>query len=415
MAPQTAILPSSEFRAGLRKRGGDTAARCFQCATCTSVCELTTNNALFPRQQMLRSQWGLGDDLAMDPGVWLCHQCNDCNARCPRDAKPGDVMQSIRALAVERLATPGFMGKLVGNAARTWPLLLGLPILFWIALIGVTNGLEVPEPTNEKIIHASANVSFVDEAYAAESGSHGNVVTGGETRLVYEEFVPHKLIYGTYFTTAALVLIAIIASGVRFWKLLGRNRKRSGSMLAHLIPVLGEIASHKRFGSCGATSSRRWAHFGVLWGFVGAALTSALLIVAMYVTGTPLPLEQAHPYKILGNISAVLLVVGGIWMVVNRLGNADRAGISKAFDTFFLSVVVLVIATGTLTEIGAFAFPPALAVGLYVVHLGAVLCLFLTFPYSKFSHMVYRSLAMVHERMVTPVAAASGEGTPLSD
>ncbi|MEW6366823.1 MAG: hypothetical protein AB1714_19520 [Acidobacteriota bacterium] len=36
---------------------------------------------------------------------------------------------------------------------------------------------------------------------------------------------------------------------------------------------------------------------------------------------------------------------------------------------------------------------------LYVVHLGVVLCLFITFPYSKFAHMLYRTLAMVHARM----------------
>jgi quinone-modifying oxidoreductase subunit QmoC len=39
------------------------------------------------------------------------------------------------------------------------------------------------------------------------------------------------------------------------------------------------------------------------------------------------------------------------------------------------------------------------AVGIYVVHLGAVTTLFVTFPYSKFAHLVYRTLAMVHERM----------------
>jgi quinone-modifying oxidoreductase subunit QmoC len=169
--------------------------------------------------------------------------------------------------------------------------------------------------------------------------------------------------------------------------------------------VLAEIGSHKRFGSCKSAASRRWAHFGVLWGFVGAAVTSALLIVAMYMMGTPLPLEQGHPFKILGNISAVLLVIGGVLLVVNRLASSEQAGASRAFDTFFLSVVVLLIATGVLTELGAFIFAPALACGIYVVHLGTALCLFLTFPYSKFAHMVYRTLAMVHERMAKPAGA----------
>ena len=38
----------------------------------------------------------------------------------------------------------------------------------------------------------------------------------------------------------------------------------------------------------------------------------------------------------------------------------------------------------------------------YVCHLAFITTLFATFPYSKFAHMVYRTLAMVHERMVKP-------------
>jgi quinone-modifying oxidoreductase subunit QmoC len=122
----------------------------------------------------------------------------------------------------------------------------------------------------------------------------------------------------------------------------------------------------------------------------------------MYISNSPLPLELIHPYKILGNVSAVFLLVGVIWLIVNRFGDPLRGGISRAFDLFFLLVVLLVIITGVLAEVGAFALAPALAVGIYFVHLGAVLCLFLTFPYSKFAHMVYRTLAMVHERMAEP-------------
>ena len=34
-----------------------------------------------------------------------------------------------------------------------------------------------------------------------------------------------------------------------------------------------------------------------------------------------------------------------------------------------------------------------------MLHLGTVLALFLTFPFSKFAHALYRTLAMAHERL----------------
>ena len=318
---------------------------------------------------MLWAQWGLADRIAADPSVWLCHQCNDCTQRCPRDAKPGDVLSVVRALTIEKLAFPGFIGSLVGKVRVTWPLVLGVPILFWVLLLVAVNGLQVPQDFR-----------------------------------AYEQFVPHWLLYAVYFPVAGWVVLASWMSGRRFWALLGQGAARKGSFLSHLWPALVEIGTHKRFGNCTAARPRKIAHLALLWGFVGAAVTSGLLIMAIYVQGMTLdngqmPLSLWHPYKILGNISAVLLVVGGVLLVANRLQDGLKAGASTAFDSFFLTVVGLVIVTGVLTEAGRFAFTPELACALYVVHLGVVLCLFVTFPYSKFAHMLYRTLAMVHARM----------------
>jgi quinone-modifying oxidoreductase subunit QmoC len=407
MVGKNELIPSAAFRQELAKRGGGTATRCYQCATCTSVCDLTKTGSLFPRQQMLACQWGLADRLVGDPGVWLCHQCNDCTVSCPRDAKPGDVMQSVRSLAIEDLSAPRFMGHLVGNASRSWPLLLGLPIVFWFVLLFLVNGFAVPERVNYQILHTGADLSFVEAAYAQEGahaeGHHGvQHVPGKENRLIYEEMVPHKYIYIVFTTAFFLALIAAVVGGAKFWKLLGRHGERQGSFVGALLPVVGEIATHKRFGSCEASHSRRWAHFSLLWGFVGAAFASFLLVISLYVTKDPLPLAQTHPYKIIGNISMVLLVVGALWLFVNRLADSNKAGASKAYDNFFLTVVALVVLTGALTELGAFVFPPVVAAVIYVVHLGTILTMFLTVPYSKFAHMVYRTLAMVHERMAEP-------------
>ena len=77
----------------------------------------------------------------------------------------------------------------------------------------------------------------------------------------------------------------------------------------------------------------------------------------------------------------------------------------------FLSFPACIMATGTrgvIVELVRLLIPgsPAVAVASYVLHLGVVTTLFLTFPYSKFAHMLYRTLAMIHEQAATPDESA---------
>jgi quinone-modifying oxidoreductase subunit QmoC len=369
------IHTSSDFREAFFKRGGSNAAKCYQCATCSSVCELAPDNAPFPRRQVLMAQWGLEDQLIADPGPWLCHQCNDCSVRCPREVNPGDMMAAVRAMAVESLSVPRFMGRLTGNIRASWPALIFLPIIFWVVLLGATTGLAIPE------VHSDMPVL--------------------EGRFHYEEFVPHYLIYAVYTTATVLIVGAMWFSGRKFWKLIGTNQERRGSFFGALTGAVIDIATHKKFASCDhGVPKRRWGHFLVMWGFVGAAVTSGILVIYMYgLHMYPLPLD--HWVKWLGNISAVALVVGGVLLFVNRLKVDDKlVGQTTASDRFFLMTVLGVIGTGVLTEGLRFVgIPPVVACSVYVLHLGSVLTLFITLPYSKFAHIMYRTLAMTHERM----------------
>ncbi len=149
-----------------------------------------------------------------------------------------------------------------------------------------------------------------------------------------------------------------------------------------------------------------------MWGFVGAAITSGFAVLYLYKDtvflswmhlGFAYPVPLTHWVKWLGNTSALLLVIGGFLLWLNRRATGDKlVGITTPFDRFFLWVILTVIGTGVLTEVLRFvAVPPILACSVYVIHLAIVLTLFLTVPYSKFAHILYRTLAMAHERMTT--------------
>lgn len=362
MSTAITISPARAFRDELVRRGGAAATRCFQCATCSSVCDLATTETAFPRRQMLWAQWGLADRLVADPAIWLCHQCEDCTARCPRDARPAEVMQAIRALVIERLGAPRFMARLVGRAETTWPLLVAAPILFWALFIYAVNGFAVPR-----------------------------------TPLVYSDLVPQWMIYSVFLPAAAFAIAAAAMGARRCWTTWGEAAGRKGSLLGGLAAVAADILAHRRFERCVAARPRRSGHLLLVWGFLGALLTTTLLGVAIDVLGVRTPLPQLHLIKLLGNVSAVLLVVGTVRLVARRIGN--EGGAVRAFDGFFLALVAAVVFTGVGAELGRLFLAAPVALAIYVLHLGTVLSLFLTFPFSKFAHALYRTLAMAHERL----------------
>ncbi|HEX9052612.1 MAG TPA: quinone-interacting membrane-bound oxidoreductase complex subunit QmoC [Anaeromyxobacter sp.] len=361
----TVLSPVPGFRRELLRRGGADAARCMQCATCSSVCDLATADVAFPRRQILWAQWGLADRLAADPSIWLCHQCNDCTVRCPRDAAPGDAMQAIRSLVIERLGSPRPLARLVANARTTWPILLGVPILFWVLYVRAVTGLVVPPAP-----------------------------------LSYGAVVAKWMIYSVFLPAAAFAVVASFVGARRSWTAWGAAGQRRGGLVAGLAGVATDILAHRRFQRCGEARPRRSGHLVLVLGFLGALLTTTLLGVAMDVLEVRTPLPPGNVIKIIGNVSAVLLVVGLALLVANRV-RGSGAGRTRAYDGFFLSLVALVILSGVGAELFRMFLPPAAAIAVYLVHLGSILTLFLTFPFSKFAHALYRTLAMAHERLVS--------------
>ena len=140
--------------------------------------------------------------------------------------------------------------------------------------------------------------------------------------------------------------------------------------------------------------SRMWYHHLTFYGFlIDLAATSIAAIYHHFFHW-----QAPYPYL---SAPVVLGTVGGIGLLIGPAGllylkwKSDRAPADATMfnmDVAFLALLFLTSFTGLML----LAFRETAAMGtLLVIHLGLVAALFITMPYGKFAHVIYRYAALV--------------------
>lgn len=385
MSDQYIVEPDLNFIRDMQKAGGSDLKKCFQCATCSVVCKLTPDDSPFPRKEMIWAQWGQKDKLMNDPDVWLCHQCNDCTANCPRGAKPGDVLAAIRNATFKASAFPSFMGTLLSRPVYL-PIILVVPAIILLTII--SGGFSI---LYSILPHGSELV---------EELAHAGWSNMPEGPIRFANFYPELGIDLTFMTFAFFMLISLGIGLNRFWKGLVKQHGTDGLMgtpAPNLFYALPTIFSHRKFRSCDESKDRYYGHSLVFYGFVFAFLATLTLTTAFWVFGIATPHPLYSPAKIFGNFGGIGIIAGGIWMAAKRLSGGK--GSNSYYDWALIILVLGLGITGMSAQFARLADARSIAYPIYFTHLLFVAYLFLYLPFSKMAHLAYRSVAMAFARM----------------
>ena len=349
---------------------------CNSCRYCEGLC------AVFPAMEMRRS-FSDGD---LNYLANLCHACGACYADCqfsPPHEFNVNVPQTLAIARAESWANYAWPRALAGLFAR--------------------NGLVIAT------IAALSVAAFVF-GFAAYHDRH--VLFGVHTGPgAFYALMPHNAMAALF---GAAFLYAILALGMSmraFWRDIGEpvGMQADAPSLRQAIRDAGNLR-YLDGGGVGCfnederpTDRRKIYHHLTFYGFLLCFAATCVATLYHYLFSREAPYAWWDLPVVLGTLGGIGLLIGpaGLfaakWRRDPDLADQARTGMDTAF--------ILMLFLTSFSGIALLLLRDTAAMGpLLALHLGLVFALFITMPYGKFVHGLYRFVALVRyarERRMT--------------
>ncbi len=304
----------------------------------------------------------------------LCHGCGECLYAC-QYAPPHEFSINVpKTFAQLRVQS---------YAQYAWPAALGAAfrhqgVVTALLLVGVMVAL---------LLGATFALNS-DELFEPGSGADFYAV------------VPHGVMVAVFGGVGLFVLLAFAIGAARCLRELrsmpaasGRSGARAALRDALTLSHLHVAGRDCTTGPEVRTPWRRRLHHAAFYGFA-LCFASTCVATVYHFAGMPAPYAYTSLPVVLGTLGGLGLTVGTAGLLLQRsrrdpaLSDATQQRLDRAFSVLLL----LTASTGLLL----LALRHERAMGLLlVVHLGVVLALFLSLPYGKFVHGIYRGIALL--------------------
>ena len=297
----------------------------------------------------------------------LCHNCGACLHAC-QYAPPHEFAVNVpQAMARVRMQTyhdyawPPAMGALYRRAGLAVALALAGGLALFLVLAVAMSG---------SLLHAPLAGNF----YA---------------------IFPHNFLALLFGAVSLFVVLALGMGARRFWREVSPAVDNPPSAVAGVRAAAGAglgavaLTEDDRF----SLWRRRFHHF-TFYGFMLCFAATCVATLYHYLLGLHAPYALTSLPVLLGSAGGIGLVIGPVgllWLNLRR----DPAHGDVAQRPMDRGFIVLLLLT-SLTGLALLAWRDTRFMGLLLaVHLGVVMALFLTLPYGKFAHGIFRSAALL--------------------
>ncbi|MDB5765070.1 MAG: TcuB: works with TcuA to oxidize tricarballylate to cis-aconitate [Herminiimonas sp.] len=306
----------------------------------------------------------------------LCHNCGACFHSC-QYATPHEfavnvpmAMAKVRVQTYSDYAWPQPLGGLYKHAGLTVSLSVAAGLALFLVLSLLATGSLSHEP-------------LAGNFYA---------------------IFPHNMLALMFGTVFGLSVLALAIGVTRFWRnvspadYLKKASAASVGEAAHDALRLKYLDGGHGEGCNDAddkfTLSRRRFHHFTFYGFMLCFASTSVATLYHYLFNLHAPYELMSLPVLLGTAGGIGLLIGPAGLLWLNLRRDSRHGdaAQKPMDLGFIALLLLISITG----LALLVLRDSRLMGLLLaVHLGVVMALFLTLPYGKFAHGIYRSAALL--------------------